>query len=195
MPYGIHYDKSRNVKKVQQHGKSKAKTRDYSDNTFIDEKITKDYFDLMFECSQNQIIFGGNYYADILLPTKSWVVWDKRQYDKKDRNAFGDCELAWASTGVARCFNYLYNGMLQGSKDKDVRFHITQKPTQLWVQLLNFYTQPNDLILDPFAGSQSLHIACLKTGRRFIGFEIDKNYYDKGCAWVKSFKSQTSMFD
>lgn len=46
---------------------------------------------------------------------------------------FGDgCELAWCSDkGVARVFHYLYNGMIQGSKHKDDRFHPTQKPTQL----------------------------------------------------------------
>lgn len=196
VPYGINIDKGGFTNGPRRPGKAQALTRDYRDNTFIDTKIDKEYFDLMRQCSNEQIIFGGNYYSDILPPTKSWVVWDKRQYDKKDRNDFGDCELAWASQGVARCFNYLYSGMLQGdSKNKDPRFHITQKPTQLWIQLLNYYTKPNDLILDPFAGSQSLHIACIKTGRRFIGFEIDKNYYEKGCAWVKSVRAQTSMFD
>ena len=174
----------------------KAVRRDYNTQGKWDNcQIDGVYFDLMRECSKDQIIFGGNYYTDILPPTKSWVVWDKRSYSQTDRNDFADCELAWASKGVARVFHYMYNGMLQDDKNKDYRFHVTQKPTQLWVKLLNFYTKPNDLILDAFAGSQSLRIACWKTGRRYIGFEIDKDYYDKGTAWFKNVSSQVSFFD
>lgn len=172
-----------------------AKRRNYNTPKWDNQRIDASYFDLMRECSKDQIIFGGNYYTDILPPTKSWVVWDKRSYSKTDRNDFADCELAWASKGVARVFHYMYNGMLQDDKNKDYRFHVTQKPTQLWVKLLNFYTKPNDLILDAFAGSQSLRIACWKTGRRYIGFEIDKDYYDKGTAWFKNVSSQVSFFD
>lgn len=150
----------------------------------------------MRKCSNEQIIFGGNYYADILPPTKSWVVWNKRSTSQTDRNDFADCELAWCSKGVARVFNYMYNGMLQGDmRNKDERFHPTQKPTQLWCMLLNFYTKEGDLILDPFAGSQSLRIACHKLKRRYIGFEIDKEYYDKGCDWYNRATAQLSIFD
>lgn len=149
----------------------------------------------MRECSENQIIFGGNYYADILPHTKSWVVWNKRSYALTDRNDFADCELAWCSKGVARVFNYMYNGMLQDDmRNKDERFHPTQKPTQLWYKILNYYTKEGDLILDPFAGSQSLRIACHKLKRHYIGFEIDKEYYEKGCKWFKETTAQISMF-
>lgn len=153
-------------------------------------------FEQIFSLSDNQIIFGGNYYTDILPPTKSWIVWNKRRYDERDRCDFADCELAWCSTGVARCFNYMHNGMLQGDmRNKDPRFHLTQKPTQLWIKLLLYYTKENDIVLDPFAGSQSLRIACHKTKRRFIGFEIDRDYFDKGNEWYKSVAAQYSMFD
>ena len=198
-PYGIDIGSMAYTKQgAVRNGKAKALTRDYSDtNRDWDSKgIDKEYFDLIKQVSTNQIIFGGNYYTNYLEPTKSWVVWNKRQYDEKDRCDFGDCELAWCSKGVARCFNYLYNGMIQGDmKNKDERFHPTQKPTQLWCKLLNYYTKENDLILDPFAGSQSLRIACHKLQRRYIGFEIDKEYYDKGCEWYNKVASQISMFD
>lgn len=197
-PYGIGASSMNYAKQgVVRNGKAKAKTRDYSQQADWDNvRIGEGYFDLMRECSKEQIIFGGNYYTDILPPTKSWVVWNKRQYDEKDRCDFGDCELAWCSKGVARCFNYLYNGMLQGDmKNKDYRFHSTQKPTQLWIKILNFYTKEQDLILDPFAGSQSLRIACHKMKRNYIGFEINKEYYEKGCEWFARETRQISIFD
>lgn len=148
----------------------------------------------MRECSENQIIFGGNYYTDILPPTGSWVIWYK--IPEKARNDFPDCELAWCSKGVARVIDYMYNGMIQGDmKNKDYRFHPTQKPTQMWIKILNLYTKEGDLILDPFAGSQSLRIACHKMQRHYIGAELDKEYFDKGCAWYNSVASQISIFD
>ena len=174
--------------------KPKFKTEHTKKILGIQTKSGGGYFDLIRKVSKDQIIFGGNYYTNFLPPTKSWIVWNKRLYNSKDRNDFADCELAWCSKGVARVFNLMYNGMLQDGK-KDFRFHPTQKPTQLWCMLLNYYTKENDLILDCFAGSQSLRIACYKTNRRYIGFEIDKYYFDKGNEWYKNETRQMSMFN
>lgn len=196
-PYGIGVGSLAYTNGVAMVGNALAKRRDYSTQGGWDNvRIGGAYFDLMLDRSDNQIIFGGNYYTDILPPTKSWVCWNKRSYAQNDRNDFADCELAWCSKGVARVFNYMYNGMLQDDmRNKDERFHATQKPTQLWCKLLNFYTKENDLILDPFAGSQSLRIACHKLKRNYIGFEIDKEYYEKGCDWYNRVTSQLSIFD
>lgn len=187
-PYGIGYND------MTGGGDNACKRGEYTYKEWDKERIGGGLFDLMLDRSENQIIFGGNYYTDILPPTKSWIVWNKRSNDMK--NDFADCELAWCSQGVARVFNYQYMGMIQGDmRNKDERFHPTQKPTQIWCKLLNFYTKEGDLILDPFAGSQSLRIACHKTNRRYIGFEIDKEYYEKGCEWYKRVTSQLSIFD
>jgi len=122
-------------------------------------------------------------------------IWDKRCTDNL-RNDFADCELAFCSKGVARVFHYLYNGMLQEDmKNKDERFHPTQKPTQLIMRLINYYTKEGDLILEPFMGSFTTAIACHKTGRRYIGAELDKEYFDKGNERLNKVKSQISFFD
>ena len=122
-------------------------------------------------------------------------MWDKRCEDKL-RNDYADCELAWCSTGQARVFHYLYNGMIQGDmKNKDERFHPTQKPTQIICQLLNYYTQENDLILDPFMGSFTTAVACHKLKRRFIGAELDEEYYRLGSERLKAEQAQISIFD
>lgn len=196
VPYGIGIEKMSFTKsgaKVI----GKTRRRDYTNTGKWDsERISSDFFNLMQECSNEQIIFGGNYYTDILPPTKSWIIWDKRLPNESDRNDFADCEMAWCSTGQARVFHYLYNGMSQGDMiNKDYRFHPTQKPTQLWTKLLNFYTKEEDLILDPFAGSQSLRIACHKMNRKYIGFEIDEEYFKKGTEWYNLVTAQMSIFD
>lgn len=187
-PYGIGWQK------IIGGGSPNAKARNYNKKEW-DKLLSKDYFDLMFQVSNNQFIFGGNYYANILPPTASWVVWDKR-CDDKYRNDFGDCELAWCSKGVARVFHFLYNGMMQENmKNKDERFHPTQKPLQLIMRLINYYTKEGDLILDPFMGSFTTAVACYKTGRRFIGAELDKEYFEKGMARLNAERSQVSIFD
>lgn len=193
-PYGINFDTI-----YESRGGTQAKTeatakRFYKAKGWDNIRLTKEYFDLMFTCSKNQIIFGGNYYTDYLPPTKSWIVWNKR--DINTHNDFADCELAWCSCGQARVFTYLYMGMMQGDmKNKDERFHPTQKPTQLISKLITYYTKENDLILDPFMGSFTTAVCCHRLQRRFIGTELDKEYYEKGQARLNAEMAQLSIFD
>lgn len=195
-PYGIGVGSMPYTDGVARVGKALAKRKDYSNTGDWDsQRLTKEYFDLMFKVSKNQIIFGGNYYTDYLPPTKSWIIWDKR-CDNNMRNDFADCEMAWCSKGVARVFHYLYNGMLQGDmSNKDERFHPTQKPSQLIKQILTFYTKEGDLIFDPFAGSCVVEVCCHKLQRRFIGCEINKEYFEKGSKWLDKEMAQMSIFD
>lgn len=93
-------------------------------------------------------------------------------------------------------FRYLYNGMLQGDMaNKDVRFHPTQKPTQLWKKILGYYTKEGDLILDPFMGSFTTAVCCHKMQRHFIGAELDKDYFVLGQERYRKETAQMSIFD
>lgn len=56
--------------------------------------------------------------------------------------------------------------------------HPTQKPVALLEYLVKTYTNPGDLVLDNCMGSGSTGVACVNTGRRFIGMELDKGYFD-----------------
>ena len=69
--------------------------------------------------------------------------------------------------------------MLQGNmKDKEIRIHPTQKPVALYKWLLCNYAKHGDIILDTHVGSASSLIACEDMGFDYVGFEIDKEYYD-----------------
>lgn len=59
--------------------------------------------------------------------------------------------------------------------------HPTMKPLDLMLQLVEDFTEPGDLVLDPFAGSGTTGVACLSLGRRFIGWEIDEAYFEVAC--------------
>ena len=66
----------------------------------------------------------------------------------------------------------------QNMKCKEKRIHPTQKPVALYEWILNKYAKTGDIILDTHVGSASSLIACHNTGHKFVGFELDKYYYD-----------------
>lgn len=166
---------------VRTHGHAAAKRRDYRKQSQWDVKPPKQYFDELLRVSKKQIVWGGNYFADVLTPSKGFIVWDKRCNDNM-RNDFSDCEYAWISEelGVARVFRYVWNGMIQGDmKNKEQRFHPTQKPVALYKWILTNYAKKGDIILDTHVGSASSLVACRETGHKYVGFEIDADYYQK----------------
>lgn len=70
--------------------------------------------------------------------------------------------------------------IIKQARDHYSAIHPTQKPVRLIERLLALVTQPGDIVLDPFSGSCSTAVACINTNRKYIGFEIDKEYYDAG---------------
>lgn len=112
-------------------------------------------------------------------------------------NDFADCEMAWISKGmgVARVFRYVWNGMLQGDmKNKEERFHPTQKPVALYKWIFSKYAKPGDRIIDTHLGSGSSRIAAYDLGFDFVGYEIDKEYFDKQEERFRNHTAQTSLF-
>lgn len=65
------------------------------------------------------------------------------------------------------------------------QLHPTQKPVALFEYLIKTYTNPGELVLDNCMGSGTTAIACMNTGRNFIGFEMDKGYYDIACKRIE----------
>ena len=194
-PYGIGYD----TVAVKANGtiskNASAPKRTYHGGGW-DVRPDKQYFEELFRVSKKQIIWGGNYFADYLYPSKSFVVWDKHIYDSV-RNNFSDCEYAWLSEGmgVARMFRFMWCGMMQQNRTvKEDRIHPTQKPIALYTWLLNTYAKPGDKILDTHVGSASSLIACEELGFKYVGFEIDEIYFKIGMERLETNRSQMSLF-
>lgn len=178
------------------YGKSAARRRNYKRQDDWDIKPGKEYFTELFRCSKAQIIWGGNYFSDMLPPSKGFICWDKR-CDDKMRNDFSDCELAWISPGlgVARMYRYIWNGMIQGNMaKKENRFHPTQKPTNLYSWIFKNYAKPGFKILDTHLGSGSSRIAAYDLGFDFVGCEIDKTYFELQEERFNKHSSQCSLF-
>jgi site-specific DNA-methyltransferase (adenine-specific) len=181
-PYGINISSNGKVG-----GEKCAKVSEYKNSEWDNNIPTAEYFSELLRVSQNQIIWGGNYMIEYLYNTPCFIVWDK-----ENTGNFADAELAWTSfDSPVRIFKYMWNGMLQGNmKNKEKRIHITQKPIALYKWLLKNYAKEGYKILDTHLGSGSSRIACHEMGFDFVGYEIDKDYFD---AQEKRFKIATAM--
>lgn len=149
------------------------------------EPPAQEVIDLMRSISKHQIIFGGNYFH--LPPTSCWLVWDKQN----GNNDFADCELAWTNLKKAvRRVYWRWNGMIR--KGDDVREHPTQKPEGVMAWCLTHIPDAST-ILDPFMGSGTTGVACVKAGRSFIGIERDAAYFDIACRRIEEAYRQGDM--
>jgi len=135
----------------------------------------RESWSVMCDKGGKYIVFGGNYFTDILPPTNAWIVWDKRA---GSGSWFSDCEFAWTNLGIsATVYDYEWQGMLREGDEQ--RFHPTQKPVELIGQFIKEYTNPGDLICDPFMGSGTTAVAAIQNDRDYVGFEVDaENYRD-----------------
>ena len=149
-----------------------------------------EYFDALFRVSKRQIIWGCNYYAQFI-PHSSRIIWDKMN----DRTPFSQAEIASYSKGVKTyIFRHRWNGMIQQNmKEKQKRFHPTQKPIELYEWTLEHFAKRGDKILDTHVGSASSLIACYRGGYDYIGFELDKEYFDKAQQRIREEKEQVSI--
>ena len=79
-------------------------------------------------------------------------------------------------------------------KDKRKWGHPTIKPLNIVQNLITNSTPEGGVVLDPFMGSGTTAVACIRTGRNYIGFELNKEYYDKACKRIKLEQTQLTLF-
>lgn len=204
-PYGIGEDGGTN----RTHGvKQKNGTvlicedGNYSSKNWDKEIPGHEYFAELFRVSKHQIIWGANYYPELL--AGGAIVWDKVN-DGSDQSG---CEIAYCSLNKrVDVFRYMWRGMMQGESIKhgtrqqgnkklnEKRIHPTQKPVKLYLWLLQQYAEKGMRILDTHLGSASSAIAAHKYGCDFVGCEIDYDYYMAGKNRFDSETRQASMFN
>jgi site-specific DNA-methyltransferase (adenine-specific) len=142
----------------------------------------ENYFNELFRVSQNQIIWGGNYFK---LPCSQYfAIWDKAEsmYGRD----FAECEYAWVFKGGTRIF--------KNSPNQLDRIHPTQKPVKLYKWLLTNYAKEGDKILDTHLGSGSSRIAAYDLGFDFTGFELEEDYFKSSEKRFKQHISQLTLF-
>jgi len=184
-PYGIGEDGLKN------HSRGcMAETTKFTPKNWDREISNKEYFLELQRISQNQIIWGGNFFK--LPPSSCFIVWDK----DNGENDFADCELAWTSFNSAvRKFTWKWQGMLQQNMAaKEHRIHPTQKPVSLYRWLLTNYAKPGQTILDTHGGSFSSAIACWHEGYDLDICEIDEEYFKAACERFERETRQQKLF-
>ena len=149
----------------------------------------QEYFQELFRVSKNQIIWGYNYFSDMLPACRGVIVWDKRQPWEN----FSQVELAWTSFNRPAAIVRISN---TGGRNDEKKIHPTQKPVELYEWILNKRVEKKDSILDTHAGSASLLVACHRMGfKKVTAFEIDEGYFSLSKQRVEKEKAQANIFE
>ena len=188
-PYGIGADKGKKCKPHSFNGSKPIRSNYYPDDEWDRVRPDKNVFDLILSASRNQIIWGGNYFSDLLPVNGRWLWWDKCQ----TMSSYGDGELAWTNLPqkTPKKFTLANNQIFA---DRVERYHPTQKPLELMQWCLGFLPDA-ETILDPFMGSGTTGVACANLGRKFIGIEIEPKYFDIACRRIEEAYRQPRLFD
>ena len=163
-PYGIGYDASASTQRGIKPFEAFAGEDDLFDPS-------------PFMVFDDVVLFGCNNFCHAIPPKLGqWYFWDKVTRNSLDvRIAEG--EFCWHKRGTKpRAFRHLWSGAYRASEAGEERLHPTQKPVAVFQWLLGMVR--GDVILDPFMGSGTTGVACIRTGRRFIGIEKEPKYFE-----------------
>lgn len=175
-PYGI-ADKWKGGFSAK-HGWGKAKGESGLRNEWDARPLDRRALDVLLAAADQHIIWGGNYFD--LPPSRCWLIWNKPERGF----SLAEAEMAWTNhDNVVRVFD--------APRSEPDRLHPTQKP----VALMSWCVQKTTgAVLDPFMGSGTTGVACVKLGRKFIGIEIEPRYFDIACKRIEDAYKQGDLF-
>ena len=181
-PYGIGIDgQKKSVSANPKHNRKFHEKRGW-DN----ERPNASIFAWIVALGVPSVIWGGNYFADLLPATRGWIYWSKGQ----DGLTMSDGELAWTTEDKPLRSKTVNRGALRGS------VHPTQKPAEVIDFSVDFLSVPiKGAILDVFAGSGTVCIVCENTDRRAFMMELDPKYCDLIITRWQNFTGQTATLE
>ena len=164
-PYGIGIDGQK--KSVSANPKHNRKF--HEKKSWDSERPDAGIFNWIVGMNVPAVIWGGNYFADLLPATRGWLYWNKGQ----DGLTMSDGELAWTTEDKPLRSKTINRGKLKGS------VHPTQKPVEIMDFSIKYLKVPEKgAVLDLFAGSGTTAIACEKNKMRSYLMEQDPGYCD-----------------
>lgn len=169
-PYGIKQDKGMGGGGFDGFGQGKKRTPRTYAGGWDANRPSRELLEMSVAAAETAIIWGGNYFADILPVQSKWLVWDKEQ----TMPTYSDAELAWTTlSGVAvKMFRYCGAGLAAVEKDRE---HPTQKPLGLMSWCLSLAPKTKT-VLDPFGGSGTTARACKDRGLECTLIEKEEAY-------------------
>lgn len=212
--------KSRNTVVKQKGGQlRRCPSTNYSIKDWDSKPAGIKFFSELLLNSKNQIIFGANYFENIMKVSKpprrnefeqfikdnpiGFIIWDK----VNGTSDFSDCEIIYTSFNFPSfVLKYMWAGMMQGKnilngtvmqgnkKLNEKRIHPTQKPVIIYKYLLNKFAKKGFKILDTHLGSGSIAIACHDLGFDLSACELDIEYYNKSMKRLSDHQKQLTLF-
>lgn len=186
-PYGIGAANGAAVGGTDASGRYKRKPRQYAGG-WDDARPEPEIIAQILACAPRHIVWGGNFFSDVLPVGGRWLVWDKLN----SMPSYSDGELAWTSIpgSSVKKFTQCASGL---AANRDGRVHPTQKPLALMQWCLGFLPTVTS-VLDPYMGSGTTGVACAKAGIKFIGIERDAGYFDAACRRIEAAYATPDMF-
>ena len=167
----------------------------HQDQTWVDE-INFDIAAMLV--GRYNLVWGGQYFADRLPVGEGWLTWCKRPIDfnfSNDNRSYATTELAWRDWGKAKFLSLVWDGgMRAGSAENRTFCHPSQKPLEVMEWCIKQLPDDAMSVLDPFMGSGTTGVACVKLGRKFIGVEIDEGYFATACKRIEQAYAQPDFF-
>ena len=183
-PYGINYILGVGGKSIHSMGNSRKNT--------IKIIGDADKFDPSHLFAWPCVLFGADHYANSLSNGGMFHVWDKDPKGLMSWDSFSDAELFWTSWTRSRVvFRYLWKGLCQEGQGER-RYHPTAKPVRLMEFCIGL-TKEGKTVCDPYLGSGTTGVACMNLGRKFIGIEIERKYFDIACRRIEDAQRQQRM--
>lgn len=198
---------------LQSYSSRRSKNKNYKFGTQIDNdtstdgdmiidslnnlyRLMKDNTALVCFCNTNKIDFFKQVIENAGFKIKNIVIWVKNNHTAGDlQAALGHkYEFAIVANKGRRKLNgkreddIIYFNKVSSSKAQ----HQNQKPVDMLEWFLEKYSNENDIVLDPFAGSGSTGVACVNLNRKFIGIELDENYFNVAKDRIKQAQEETS---
>lgn len=168
-PYGIGRDWEK------RDWRSRAK---YKECGYINKRPLPEVFSEIQRVSKHWIIWGWNYFTDILPPTNYLIVWDKMS-NCNPVFRYSKCEIAGTNITIpCNLVSIGWDGYRMGEETGTKKIHPHQKPIALYRWLLREYAKDCRTVFDPFAGSAASGVACLQLGYDWTGCEIEPMFFD-----------------
>ena len=134
------------------------------------------------------VVWGGNNFCDQLPRSAGWLVWDKTHAESCRHS---QAEIAWSNVvNTVRHHREAYHGFM---RQRDGWFHPTQKPPTLMQWCMQWLPE-SCVVIDPYMGSGTTGIACIRSGRRFIGIERDPEHFKTALDRIQKEHAQGDLF-
>ena len=187
-PYGIGADKGKKGA-ISFNGSKPIERAYHPENSWDDKRPSDEIIGLTVLAGKSAILWGGNYFADLLPATGRWLWWDKCQ----TMPSYGDGELAWTNfeQKTPKKFVYANNKLFA---DRVERHHPTQKPLPLIEWCISLAPKTTLTVADPFMGSGTTGVACANMGKTFYGIEREPKYFDIACRRIEQAYAQQRLF-